>query len=191
MAKLCREQRENGVVIPEGAEYRLTVDPYDFYIHTESIKDEALPEAMERAINSRDNGKLLYNHIESCNPTELEVPEALGLSVDFDRPDYTQYKNADSWKMSICHTVLHLIRLDIRTLDRANGTFFTPEGLDLWLFLQKLDMDDRHGLKDAYLTYRQHTENGWDSTARKFNIRIFWDGRRSGLKNTLLSGTRR
>ena len=74
---------------------------------------------MEAAVNVGDKGRLLYGHIENCNPAEFGIPETLGLPAGFDRPDCTQYKGAGLWKMSIYHTVPQLTGLDIRTLDCA------------------------------------------------------------------------
>ena len=54
--------KENGIVIPDGVDLRLTVDPYDHYIKASGV-DEKLAEKIEAALNRGENGERLYSHI--------------------------------------------------------------------------------------------------------------------------------
>lgn len=49
--------KENGIVIPKDADLRLTVDPYDFFIHASGV-DEELAKRIEAALNQGKNGGL-------------------------------------------------------------------------------------------------------------------------------------
>lgn len=67
---------ENGIALPEGASFRLTVDPSDYSIHVAGLEDETLSEAIEKALNQGDNGKNLYQHLK------LTTPEGEELGID-------------------------------------------------------------------------------------------------------------
>lgn len=61
---------ENGIVIPKDADLKLTVDPYDFFIHASEV-DEELAKRIEAALNQGRNGYYLYEHISFCDPGKL------------------------------------------------------------------------------------------------------------------------
>ncbi len=58
---------ENGIDIPEGADLRLRVDPYEYKIHAGGV-DEALARQIEEVLNRGNNGRYLYEHLRWCNP---------------------------------------------------------------------------------------------------------------------------
>ncbi len=65
---------ENGIVITKDADSRLTVDPYDFFIHINGV-DEELAKRIEAALNQGKNGYYLYEHIAFCDPVNYGVEE--------------------------------------------------------------------------------------------------------------------
>ena len=82
--------KENGIVIPKDADLRLTVDPYDFFIHASGV-DEELAKRIEAALNQGRNGYYLYEHISFCDPVNYGVEEPL------------QYISGDKEKMVVYH----------------------------------------------------------------------------------------
>jgi len=81
---------ENGIVITKDADSRLTVDPYDFFIHVNEV-DEELAKRIEAALNQGKNGYYLYEHIAFCDPVNYGVEEPL------------QYISGDKEKMVVYH----------------------------------------------------------------------------------------
>ena len=76
----CREQigqsiqdllAENGIELPTGAAFRLTVDQ-DYTIHVTGLEDEEQATAIEQALNRGDNGKNLYNHLKLTIPIRIQ-----------------------------------------------------------------------------------------------------------------------
>lgn len=72
----CREQidqsiqdlfAKNGIEVPAGASFRLTVDQ-SYSIHVTGLEDKELTAAMEQALNCGGNGKNLYNHLKLTSP---------------------------------------------------------------------------------------------------------------------------
>lgn len=49
---------ENGVEVPEGTSFRLTVVQSNYSIHVTGLEDEDLTKAIEQALNRSDNGKI-------------------------------------------------------------------------------------------------------------------------------------
>lgn len=86
---------ENGIVIPKDADLKLTVDPYDFFIHASGV-DEELAKRIESALNQGRNGYYLYEHISFCDPVNYGVEEPL------------QYISGDKEKMVVYHFVNRL-----------------------------------------------------------------------------------
>ena len=78
-----------GLHFPEGASFRLTVSPQDYYIRTEGLNDPELARRVEETVNRGDNGKKLYNHIQYCNPARFGYEEPArdgggrGLSLEY------------------------------------------------------------------------------------------------------------
>ncbi|WP_297301913.1 DUF4885 family protein [uncultured Oscillibacter sp.] len=144
--------QKNGITLPEGASFKMNVNPYDYYIHVEGLEDEELTQAIERALNVGENGERLYQHIEFSNP------------AGFDLPTYSQYEGADIWKRSLYITTEALTGYDIRTLERHDGTFWTPDGRDLWKVLCGADIGGKYNLTAHAAIYRQLAVYGWDST---------------------------
>lgn len=150
--------KENGIVIPKDADLRLTVDPYDFFIHASGV-DEELAKRIEAALNQGRNGYYLYEHISYCDPVNYGVEEPL------------QYISGDKEKMVVYHFVNRLTGYDIRELENRDGKFYTPDGEDLWEVLKdqydKLVADgnaDASGLTRYEAAYRRVATAGWDRT---------------------------
>ncbi len=55
---------ENGVEVPKGTSFQLTVEQSTYSIHVTGLEDEDLSKAIEQALNRGDNGKNLYNHLK-------------------------------------------------------------------------------------------------------------------------------
>ena len=149
---------ENGIVIPKGADLRLTVDPYDFFIHASGV-DEELAKRIEAALNQGKNGYYLYEHIAFCDPVNYGVEEPL------------QYISGDKEKMVVYHFVNRLTGYDIRELENRGGKFYTPDGEDLWEVLKdkydKLAADgnaDVSTLMRYEAAYRRVAAAGWERT---------------------------
>lgn len=150
--------RKNGIVISEDTALRLTVDPYDYYIHAEGV-DEEMAGRIEAALNQGKNGYNLYQHIYSCNPQNYnETP-----------PD--QYLQGDREKMVLYHFVDKLTGLDLRKLENRDGKYYTPDGEELWSVLEKKYADlvaenkaDAFGLGEYKAAYDRIAKNGWDKS---------------------------
>ena len=67
--------KQEGIEIPEGASFRLTVDP-DYTIHVSGLEDEKLAESIAQALNSGDNGENLHQHLKITSPDG----ESLGVN---------------------------------------------------------------------------------------------------------------
>ena len=150
--------KENGIVIPKDADLRLTVDPYDFFIHASGV-DEELAKRIEAALNKGRNGYYLYEHISFCDPVNYGVEEPL------------QYISGDKEKMVVYHFVNRLTGYDIRELENRDGKFYTPDGEDLWEVLKdkydKLAADgnaDVSTLMRYEAAYRRVATAGWERT---------------------------
>ncbi len=150
--------KENGIVIPKDADLRLTVDPYDFFIHASGV-DEELAKRIEAALNQGRNGYYLYEHISFCDPVNYGVEEPL------------QYISGDKEKMVVYHFVNRLTGYDIRELENRDGKFYTPDGEDLWEVLKdkydKLAADgnaDISTLMRYEAAYRRVATAGWERT---------------------------
>lgn len=156
--------QKNGITLPVGISFKLIVDPYNYYVRIEGLEDNTLTQAIEAALNVGENGKRLYDHIEQSNPAH------------FGGPIYSQYFNADPWKRSLYLTVEELTGYDIRTLERHDGTFWTPDGKDLWSVLVKADSDGYYSVADHADLYRQLARDGWDSTPDAYRSLIYQDG---------------
>lgn len=149
---------KNGIVIPKDADLRLTVDPYDFFIHATGVNEE-LAKRIEAALNQGKNGYYLYNHISFCNPVNYGVEEPY------------QYIQGDKEKMVVYHFVNRLTGYDIRELENRDGKFYTPDGKDLWEVLKdkynKLVADgnaDASVLKEYEAAYQRIAKAGWNRT---------------------------
>ncbi len=67
--------KQEGIEIPEGASFRLMVDP-DYTIHVSGLEDEKLAESIAQALNSGDNGENLHQHLKITSPDG----ESLGVN---------------------------------------------------------------------------------------------------------------
>lgn len=166
--------RETGITLPEGSSFTLNVNPYDYKISVLGLQYEELTKALEDALNVGKTGKNLYAHIEFCNPAVLPVPT---FHVE-GMPVYSQYSNANVWKRSLFLTVEKWTGYDIRTLERRDGTFWTPDGKDLWNVLSAADIPDKYETLEAHSAiYRQLARDGWDSTPDAVRSLTWKDGK--------------
>lgn len=164
--------QKNGINLPEGASFRLNVNPYDYYIRVEGLEDEELAQAIERALNIGENGKRLYEHIEFSNPAGFDQ-----FYSHLNLPAYSQYTNANVWKRSLYLTVEELTGYDIRTLERHDGTFWTPDGKDLWTVLCNANTTGKYDLREAHdAIFHQLARDGWDSTPDAWRGLTYQDG---------------
>lgn len=150
--------RKNGIVISEDTALRLTVDPYDYYIHAEGV-DEEMAGRIEAALNQGKNGYNLYQHIYSCN------------SQNYNETPPDQYLQGDREKMVLYHFVDKLTGLDLRKLENRDGKYYTPDGEELWSALEKKYADlvaenkaDAFGLGEYKAAYDRIAKNGWDKS---------------------------
>lgn len=164
--------QKNGITLPEGASFKLNVNPYDYYIRVEGLEDGELAQAIERALNIGENGKRLYEHIEFSNPTGFDL-----FYSHLNLPAYSQYTNANVWKRSLYLTVEELTGYDIRTLERHDGTFWTPDGKDLWTVLCGADTTGKYDLRESHdAIFHQLARDGWDSTPDAWRGLTYQDG---------------
>lgn len=147
----------NGIVIPDGTELRLTVDPYDYRIHAEGVEKE-LAAAIESALNFGENGHSLYSHISYCSQSNINMGQQ----------GSDQYVQGDKAKAAVYHMVRQLTDYDLRTLENKNGRFYTPDGSDLWEVLSdryKEMVENGEAvsfrLEDYYDHYRRIAKEGW------------------------------
>ena len=112
---------ENGIIIPEGIDLRLKVDPYEYKIITSGV-DEALAEKIEEVLNRGNNGKYLYGHLRQCNPADN----------GFEQPKQYLYDIAYQEKVVMWHFVNDMTALDMRKLENKDGVIYTPDGRNLW-----------------------------------------------------------
>ena len=157
--------QKNGITLPAGAFFKMNLNLYDYYIRVEGLEDEELTRAIEQALNVGENGKRLYQHIEFSNP------------AGFDLPTYSQYEGANIWKRSLYIATEALTGYDIRTLENHGGTFWTPDGRDLWDVLCGADTGGKYNLTAHTAIYRQLAAYGWDSTPDAWRGLTWQDGK--------------
>ncbi len=161
-----------GIVIPDGSEFSLSVDPYDYKIHVYGL-DEELAEQIENALNTGENGFNLYSHILYCNPAQLGAPEP------------PQYSGMD-FKGMIYRIVKDFTGYDIRELENKDGKFLTPDGRDVWDVVKEKynEMCEQDGvsslpgfsINDTHAIYRTIAKVGWDNQPDKNMSLIYKDG---------------
>ncbi|MCI8430931.1 MAG: DUF4885 family protein [Lachnospiraceae bacterium] len=142
---LNRIFKENGIVVPDGADLRFTIDPYDCQIKV-SGADEKLTEKIEAALNTGNNGYNLYSHISWSNPGHYGISE-----------EPPQYSRGNPWKTSLFLAVKESTGYDLRELERKDGQFLTPDGENVWDLL-----DDKYKIDSHFYTYRLLAGYGWD-----------------------------
>lgn len=142
---LNRIFRENGIVIPDDADLKLTVDPYDFYVWADGV-EQSLAEKIEAALNQEENGYNLYYHISACNPANYGMPSP------------PQYEEGDVWKAGVFISVKESTGYDLRDLERRDGDFWTPDGQKVWDL-----MKSEYKNELCYVMYKILADDGWDS----------------------------
>ncbi len=150
---------ENGIIIPEGTDLRLRVDPYDYNIHVSGV-DEALARQIEQVLNQGKNGKYLYEHLRWCNPAYN----------GFEQPKQYLYDTAYQGKAVMWHFVNDLTGLDMRKLENKDGIIYTPDGQNLWDVVTERynelrangEIDDLP-MVSLYGDYKVFAKEGWDN----------------------------
>ena len=107
---------ENGIDIPEGADLRLRVDPYEYKIHADGV-DGVLARQIEEVLNRGNNGRYLYEHLRWCNPA----------NNGFEQPRQYLYDTAYQEKAVMWHFVNDMTGLDMRELENRDGVIYTPD----------------------------------------------------------------
>ncbi len=150
---------ENGIVIPEGAELQLRVDPYEYKIHAGGV-DEALARRIEEVLNRGNNGKYLYGHLRQCNPA----------NNGFEQPRQYLYDTAYQEKAVMWHFVNDMTGLDMRKLENRDGVIYTPDGQNLWdVVTERYKEKKANGEIDSlpvsslYKDYQIFVKEGWDN----------------------------
>lgn len=155
---------QNGIIIPEDADLKLTVDPYDFKIRASGVDDE-LARDIEEALNKGKNGANLYYQIENSNPGSWGLPQA------------PQFMKGDTGKRAIFHVVKELTGYDIREMNYENGKIYTPDGQDLWELLNQkageMSADSKTPISMSQYSgyYNQVAQMGWE-TSTDFDLSI-------------------
>ena len=149
---------ENGIDIPQGADLRLRVDPYEYKIHASGV-DETLARQIEDVLNRGNNGRYLYEHLRWCNPAKN----------GYEQPKQYLYDMAYQDKAVMWHFVNDLTGLDIRELENRDGVIYTPDGQNLWdVMMQKYREKRAAGETEAlpmgslYKDYQVFAKEGWD-----------------------------
>ncbi len=149
---------ENGIIIPEGVDLRLKVDPYEYKIIASGV-DEVLAEKIEEVLNRGNNGKYLYGHLRQCNPA----------GNGFEQPKQYLYDIAYQEKVVMWHFVNDMTALDMRKLENKDGVIYTPDGQNLWdmvteQYNEKLKKGEIDSLpiSSLYKTYQIYVKEGWD-----------------------------
>ena len=149
---------ENGIVIPEGADLRLRVDPYEYKIHASGV-DEALARQIEEVLNRGNNGRYLYEHLRWCNPA----------NNGFEQPKQYLYDTAYQEKAVMWHFVNDMTGLDMRELENRDGVIYTPDGRNLWdVVTERYNEKRANGEIDALPMsalledYQVYVKEGWD-----------------------------
>ena len=148
---------ENGIVIPEEADLRLKVDPYEYIIRASGV-DEALARRIEEVLNRGNNGKYLYGHLRQCNPADN----------GFEQPGQYLYDTAYQEKAVMWHFVNDLTGLDMRMLENRDGVIYSPDGRNLWdevteRYNEKVANGERSAMSmsSLYKTYEVYVKEGW------------------------------
>lgn len=149
---------ENGIVIPEGADLQLRVDPYEYKIHAEGMEG-VLAMQIEEVLNRGNNGKYLYWHLRQCNPADN----------GFEQPRQYLYDTAYQEKAVLWHFVNDMTGLDMRELENRDGVIYTPEGQNLWNIVTKCYNEKRAKgevdvlpVSSLYEDYQVYAKEGWD-----------------------------
>ena len=149
---------ENGIDIPEGADLRLRVDPYEYKTHAGGV-DEALARQIEEVLNRGNNGRYLYEHLRWCNPA----------NNGFEQPKQYLYDTAYQEKVVMWHFVNDMTGLDMRELENRDGVIYTPDGRNLWdVVTEQYNEKWANGEMDAlpmeslYKDYQVFVKEGWD-----------------------------
>ena len=150
---------ENGIIIPEGTDLQLRVDPYEYKIHVSGV-DDALARQIEQVLNQGKNGKYLYEHLRWCNPAYN----------GYEQPKQYLYDTAYQGKAVMWHFVNDLTGFDMRKLENKDGIIYTPDGQNLWDVVTERynelrangEIDDLP-MSSLYNDYKVFAKEGWDN----------------------------
>ncbi|MFI3255344.1 MAG: DUF4885 family protein [Eubacteriales bacterium] len=141
--------KDNNVVIPEGVEFDISVDPYDYKIHVTGVDGQALDPELEKqiedALNKGDNGKNLYDHINYVNKKfNLYDPDTLKDGVEFKK--HYLYPELSAWseehaegqnKLTVMKFVEEYTGFNFDELEHRDGAWYTPDGENAWSVASK------------------------------------------------------
>lgn len=155
--------KENGIIIPDGADLMLRVDPYEYKIHAIGV-EPALAEKIEQVLNKGNNGKYLYEHLCWCDPA----------NAGYKRPMQYLENMAVQEKAIMWDLINDLTEYDVRTLENRDGIIYTPDGLNLWdvmtkSFEKKQENGEMSGisLNSYYKEYQLYVEQGWEKEKQR------------------------
>ena len=107
------------ILIPPHLRLTFTIDPHNFRVLVLGTDDNDLISRLEEALNYRENGRVLFNHI-------LLSDHSRGFG------DYsTQMTREQRMTFALFQQVHHFAGYDIRDMVLVDGRFVTPEGRDL------------------------------------------------------------
>lgn len=155
--------KENEIIVPEGADLKLRVDPYEYKIHVSGV-DESLARQIADILNKGKNGKYLYEHLYWCNPAKN----------GFEQPKQYLYDIAVQEKAVMWHLVNDLTGYDIRSLDNQNGIIYAPDGRKLWdVMTENYEKRVSNGemsdilLQSFYEDYQNFAKEGWSQEDKR------------------------
>ncbi|MFI3255340.1 MAG: DUF4885 family protein [Eubacteriales bacterium] len=187
---------ENGIVIPEGVEFDISVDPYNFDIHVTGVNGQTLDPELEKqielALNKGDNGRNLYSHICAVNQTfVLSDPDSVEFGGQFEKSYLTDqfdaWRNAyyeSTWKTYAVGFIEDYTGYDFDELEYRDGTWYTPDGDHAWSTAQSNFLDTvPQGEKSAAIMaisgiakgYQSIYQNGYDNVDDR-NMTITYSG---------------
>ncbi len=141
--------KDNNVVIPEGVEFDISVDPYDYKIHVTGVNGQTLDPELEKqiedALNKGNNGKNLYDHINYVNDRfQLDDPDTIKDGVAT-KPHYlnpqlnawhTEHSEATN-KLRVIEFVEEYTGFKFDELEHRDGAWYTPNGENAWSVVSK------------------------------------------------------
>ena len=119
-----------GISIPKDSNLKFTIEPYDYKVTVSGLDDKNLSSLIEDVLNTGDNSKELFRHIQYSRPTYLGTSE--------------QFSEDKSMKYGIFHNVKELTGYDLRELENVDGKFLTKDGTDVIELLRIGVMNSKH-----------------------------------------------
>ncbi|MFI3255709.1 MAG: DUF4885 family protein [Eubacteriales bacterium] len=187
--------KDNNVVIPEGVEFDISVDPYDYKIHVTGVDGQTLDPELEKqiedALNKGDNGKNLYEHIDYVNYQFLLSRPGWTPSGETESSYLQPQVNAWGSEYNEGYEKLHLVNFiqdntgySFDELEHRDGEWYTPDGENAWAkasteYIKKFSSEDLY-FASEYVgkvagLYQKVAENGLDALEDR-NLSITYSG---------------